>query len=129
VRLVIYSSGSVAAQQLLFAHTTDGDLTGLLGGYHDTVTAGPKVERESYERIAGGFEGGRFGGAQAQAEGKKDGEALKSWLFLSDNVQEVDAARAAGMQALVVVREGNAELSEEDRRRHVVVQGLDEVRI
>src|SRR5262249_27592423 len=38
LRLAIFSSGSVLAQKLLFAHTTAGDLTGFLEGYFDTTT-------------------------------------------------------------------------------------------
>src|ERR1044072_6340962 len=51
--IYIFSSGSVLAQKLLFAHTTEGDLTGYLGGYFDTNT-GAKTERASYEAIAAG---------------------------------------------------------------------------
>jgi cysteine desulfurase / selenocysteine lyase len=38
-RASIYSSGSVLAQRLLFAHTTAGDLTPLLGSLFDTTIA------------------------------------------------------------------------------------------
>ena len=48
-------------------------------------------------------------------------------LFLSDNVKEVDAALAAGMEAILVDRPGNAAVSEEDRARLHVIQSLDEV--
>lgn len=50
--IVIYSSGSVPAQKLLFEYTTQGDLRGLLSGYFDTENAGMKMEKSSYERIA-----------------------------------------------------------------------------
>ncbi len=40
---------------------------------------------------------------------------------------EVNAAREAGMQSFVVVREGNAPLSEEDRQGHVLVTSFEEV--
>ena len=69
-----------------------------MGGWYDTVNAGPKTERASYERIAGGRS-----------------EEVARWLFLSDNVGEVRAAREAGMQSFVVVREGNAVVSEEEK--------------
>ena len=49
--LRIYSSGSVAAQKVFFAHTEAGDLLGLFRGHYDTTT-GPKREAESYRRIA-----------------------------------------------------------------------------
>jgi enolase-phosphatase E1 len=113
-KVMIYSSGSVAAQKLLFGHT-DGepaDLNPLLSGYFDTVTAGPKTERASYEAIL------------AKAE---TAVPAGEWLFLSDNVREVEAAKEAGMQSFVVDRPGNAPLSEEDRRRHRVITSFDEL--
>ena len=47
----IFSSGSVLAQQLLFRHSTAGDLTGYLRWHFDT-TIGAKMEADSYRRIA-----------------------------------------------------------------------------
>jgi enolase-phosphatase E1 len=56
--VAIYSSGSVFAQKLLMRHVkgSEGmeDLEGLVsGGWFDTVNAGLKAERRSYERILG----------------------------------------------------------------------------
>jgi enolase-phosphatase E1 len=114
VPIVIYSSGSVAAQKLLFQYTDApaGDLRPLLAGYFDTVNAGPKTDAASYEKIAA-----------------TRGEGIGSWLFLSDNPREVDAAKEAGMQSLVVFREGNAPLSDEAKRDHKVIESFDEVHI
>jgi enolase-phosphatase E1 len=52
VALAVYSSGSVPAQKLLFAHTDAGDLGGLFSAWFDT-TVGGKREAASYARIAG----------------------------------------------------------------------------
>ncbi len=90
LKLYVYSSGSVAAQKLLFAHTEFGDLTPMFSGWFDTVTGG-KREAESYAKIAA-------------AIGLPPGDIL----FLSDVQAEIDAARAAGMQALLIAREGGA---------------------
>ena len=112
--VMIYSSGSVAAQKLLFQHTNGqpADLTPVLADYFDTVNAGPKQERASYEAIATRHpELGPVGG----------------WLFLSDNVREVEAAREAGMQSVVVERPGNAEVGGEERRVHRVVGSFEEL--
>jgi enolase-phosphatase E1 len=86
VRLFIYSSGSVAAQQLLFGHAVAGDLRPLFEGYFDTTT-GPKRESASYRRIAEtiGLPPGRI-------------------VFFSDHALELDAARAAGMQTVQLAR-------------------------
>ncbi|KAK4244410.1 HAD-like domain-containing protein, partial [Corynascus novoguineensis] len=115
VRVMIYSSGSVAAQKLLFRHTDNGgeqaDLTGFLSDYFDTVNAGPKTERASYERIAG----------------KYPDVPIGEWLFLSDNVREVEAAKEAGMQSYVVERPGNAQLTEQERAKNRVVTSFAEL--
>ncbi|HEY2961484.1 MAG TPA: acireductone synthase [Pyrinomonadaceae bacterium] len=85
----IFSSGSVLAQQLLFAHTEAGDLTPFINNYFDT-SVGKKGEVESYRRIA---------------------ETLKlqpsEMLFVSDVVNELAAARDAGMKTVLSLRPGN----------------------
>jgi enolase-phosphatase E1 len=88
LKLYVYSSGSVFAQKLLFGHTGEGDLTPLFSGWFDTVTGG-KREAGSYAKIA-------------------DAIALPpaDILFLSDVQAEIDAARASGMRALLIARDG-----------------------
>lgn len=116
IQIIIYSSGSVAAQKLLFQYTNaspDADLNPLISDYFDTVNAGMKNEKASYEKIAA----------------MRDGVEVGNWLFLSDNVKEVDAARKAGMQSFVVVREGNAALSEEEKKRNTIVGSFGEIEI
>lgn len=88
--LYIYSSGSVAAQKLLFGHSICGDLTPLLSGYFDTET-GPKQAAQSYSLIAE-----RIGAAPGEV------------LFLSDSAAEIAAAHEAGLQAVLVGRNGAA---------------------
>jgi enolase-phosphatase E1 len=89
IRARIFSSGSVLAQKLLFGHTPDGDLLPFFEGYHDTTT-GPKREARTYAAIARAF-------------GLPPGEIL----FLSDVVEELDAARAAGLRTGLFLRPGN----------------------
>lgn len=86
IGLYVYSSGSVAAQKLFFRYSEAGDLTPLLDGYFDTET-GPKRSADSYRAIAGEI----------------DIEASEI-LFLSDIVEELDAAQAAGMQTTLLCR-------------------------
>ncbi len=88
-RLAIYSSGSAHAQQQFFRHTTAGDLSGCIEAYFDT-TIGPKRESTSYAAIANRL--------QLSAE---------KIAFFSDLVVELDAARQAGMVAVLVQRPGN----------------------
>ncbi|MBC3955481.1 acireductone synthase [Pseudomonas triticifolii] len=85
-RLYVYSSGSIQAQKLIFGCSEAGDLSGLFSGYYDT-TSGPKREAQSYRTIT-------------QAIGCEPGDIL----FLSDIVEELDAAQAAGMATCGLVR-------------------------
>lgn len=112
--IVIYSSGSVPAQKLLFRHTNadPADLTPLITDYFDTVNAGPKTEAWSYEKITSTYE---------------LSDAPSSWLFLSDNVKEVDAAKAAGLQSFVVQRPGNAPLPAGIEKTHRVINDFGEL--
>ncbi|ACO78567.1 2,3-diketo-5-methylthio-1-phosphopentane phosphatase [Azotobacter vinelandii CA] len=87
-QLYVYSSGSIQAQRLIFGCSEAGDLSPLFSGYFDT-TSGPKREAASYVRIA-------------EAIGRPPAEIL----FLSDVLQELDAARAAGMCTCGLAREG-----------------------
>lgn len=110
VTVVIYSSGSVPAQKLLFQYTSSNptDLRPLISGYFDTVNAGPKTEKSSYETIARTLPDVDVG----------------RWLFLSDNVKEVVAAKEAGMQSFVVVRDGNAALTETEKESQVLIDSF-----
>jgi enolase-phosphatase E1 len=87
--VAIYSSGSVTAQRLLFGHSTAGDLTPLIDCYFDTTT-GPKRSPDSYAAIARALELPPAG-----------------VLFLSDVDAELIAARSAGFDTRLCVRDGN----------------------
>jgi enolase-phosphatase E1 len=87
IHLAIFSSGSVQAQQSLFRSTPAGDLTRMISSYFDTTT-GPKVVPKSYLRIAASLDH-----APAQV------------LFVSDVVEELNAARSVGMQTALCVRD------------------------
>ena len=86
----IYSSGSVLAQQLLFRSTSSGDLTSYISAFFDT-RVGAKIEGESYKKIAASFS-----------------YAPNQFLFISDAVKEIEAARSAGMQAILCERDARA---------------------
>ncbi len=86
IPLFVYSSGSVAAQTLFFGHTAAGDLRPLFSGHFDTEIGG-KRETGSYQRIA----------AQIRTPPNEI-------VFLSDIVEELDAARDAGLQTLLIDR-------------------------
>jgi len=85
-RIYVYSSGSVPAQKLLFAHTEAGDLSSIFSGYFDTEMGG-KREADAYRKIAKAIE-----------------LPAHEILFLSDIVEELDAARAAGFATTLLAR-------------------------
>ncbi|KIK86970.1 acireductone synthase [Pseudomonas sp. W15Feb9B] len=87
-QLFVYSSGSIQAQKLIFGCSEAGDLTPLFSGYFDT-TSGPKREAQSYTNIQ-------------QALGVEPQDIL----FLSDIVEELDAAQSAGLKTCGLAREG-----------------------
>ena len=89
ITLAIYSSGSVLAQQQLFAQTQHGDLTPSLAAYFDTTT-GPKRDPDSYTTIAAALQ-----------------LPPASILFLSDVTAELDTAHTAGLRTALALRPGN----------------------
>jgi len=93
VAVVIYSSGSVAAQKQIFGYSEAGDLTTYLSGYFDTTT-GPKNDAASYTTIVGALE-------------VEPADAI----FFTDNLDEARAARDAGLQVRVMARPGNPPLT------------------
>ena len=102
----IFSSGSVLAQKLLFGYSSSGDLTRYLRWYFDTGI-GAKGDPESYARIASHV-------AMPPAD----------VLFVSDALRELDAARTAGMQTAMSIRDGNPQQPPHD---HPVVSSFDEL--
>jgi enolase-phosphatase E1 len=103
----IYSSGSVLAQRLLFAHSTAGDLTPFVQWHFDT-SVGSKMESASYQRIAQAI--------QATPAGI---------LFMSDVARELDAAQAAGLQTMLCVR--SAAERPAGSERYLVIHNFEEV--
>ena len=104
--LAIFSSGSVLAQKLLFAHTTAGDLTKFLSAYFDT-TIGTKTDPASYVRIA------------------RTVEVLPTEIvFISDIVAELNGAQAAGLRAVLCKRPGNHPQPES---AYNIIQTFDDV--
>lgn len=94
IALYIYSSGSVAAQKLLFGHSDYGDLLPLFAGHFDTAVGG-KREAASYAAIATAI-----------------GAPAAEILFLSDVEAELAAAQEAGMLVILLARDGMPEVSD-----------------
>lgn len=107
-KVAIFSSGSIAAQKQFYKHTEAGDLLAYLSNHFDTTT-GPKREAESYRKIS---------------------ESLAvppaSITFVSDVVEELDAARMAAFSTILVVRPGNKPVA--SGHGHAVVSSFDEIK-
>ena len=103
--VAIYSSGSVAAQMLLFRYSSFGDLTDRISGYFDTRT-GKKTAVASYVSIANAM----------------DCEP-RQVMFFSDTIRELDAAREAGCHTRIVMREGIAPV--DDAHGHRKIKSFD----
>ncbi|HBV39422.1 MAG TPA: acireductone synthase [Erwinia sp.] len=104
IGLYVYSSGSVAAQKLLFGYSDEGDITSLFSGYFDT-RVGAKRETVSYRNIAADI-----------------GLAPDELLFLSDIRQELDAAQEAGWHTVQLIRD-----AADDSSRHSQVNRFDQI--
>lgn len=88
IDLGVFSSGSIAAQKLIFGYSEAGDLTAYLTAYFDTTTGG-KRDGETYALIA-----------------KELALNPQQILFLSDIKEELEAAENAGYQTIQMVRPG-----------------------
>ena len=88
-QLAVYSSGSVAAQQLLYRHSEAGNLEGLFSHWFDT-RIGPKQAPASYDAIAAALQ-------RTPAE----------ILFVSVAIAEIEAAHGIGMAVRFSDRPGN----------------------
>ncbi|ATC92956.1 acireductone synthase [Pseudoalteromonas tunicata] len=92
--LYVYSSGSVKAQHLLFEFSDYGDIRSLFNNYFDTLVGGKK-EPQSYHNIVDQLP---FSAHEV--------------LFLSDVIEELDAAKSAGLKTCHLVRDGQATSSQ-----------------
>jgi len=88
IPVYVYSSGSVQAQLLYFAHSDFGDILNLFAGHFDTSVGGKK-DQASYVRIL-----------------KEIKEEAHNVIFFSDIVEELDAAKHVGINTMQLQREG-----------------------
>ncbi|XP_028599659.2 enolase-phosphatase E1 isoform X1 [Podarcis muralis] len=109
MKVYIYSSGSVEAQKLFFGNSTEGDICELFDGHFDTKI-GPKVDSESYQRIAASI-----------------GCSTSNILFLTDVTREADAAEEVDMHVAIVVRPGNAGLTDDEKSYYRLITSFNEL--
>ncbi len=106
INLGVYSSGSVKAQKLLFGHSIFGDLNPVFSFNFD-LNIGQKREGSSYRKIA------------ETLNTKPD-----TILFLSDIVEELDAAKSAGLKTIQLVRPGTIACT-----NHTTVYSFSEINL
>ena len=105
--IAIYSSGSVLAQKLIFKYSNFGDLTRYISAYFDTHI-GHKRKKQSYAKIA-----------------EKLQNRKREILFISDILEELNAAHQAGLDAILSIREGNSPIAE--NHSYQVVRNFDAI--
>lgn len=102
-----YSSGSTEAQKYLFQYSCWGNISSLFTKYFDTKM-GFKHEETSYQNIA-----------------KEIGVKCEDILFLTDIVDEAEAAVKAGCSAAILIRPGNSPQDPERTSRFITMKTLD----
>ncbi|CCE63813.1 hypothetical protein TPHA_0F03320 [Tetrapisispora phaffii CBS 4417] len=120
-KIYIYSSGSVKAQKLLFRFVKDADtgtvdLTPHILGYYDITTSGRKIDPQSYRNIVSDIN---------SIESTNNRES--TFLFLSDNTLEIDAANEAGLSTRLVIREGNQPIPAEKLSTYHTIHSCHEL--
>uniref|UniRef100_H2YZ94 Enolase-phosphatase E1 n=1 Tax=Ciona savignyi TaxID=51511 RepID=H2YZ94_CIOSA len=107
--IYIYSSGSVAAQKLLFKYSEVGDMLPYFNGHFDTKI-GSKNDPASYKSIANYI--------------NCNPEEI---LFLTDVEYEANAATSAGFQVCVVLRPGNKLIDAENLKCFKTISNFSEL--
>ncbi|XP_054167971.1 enolase-phosphatase E1-like [Oppia nitens] len=110
IKIFTYSSSLYLSQKLLFSSTIKGNLCPLIDGYLDVETYGFKTSSESFTMIANKFD-----------------INTKHILFISDNPQELKAAKVTGCQVLLVIRPFNKELSDEEKQGFECIKSFNEI--
>lgn len=109
IKIFVYSPESTESQKLLFTHSDDGDIIDLFSGFYD-ATSRSSIESESYKKIA-----------------EEIGMPIDEIMYLTDNPKEAAAAVTSGMQCNLVIRKGNAELSEDDKMKYSSITSFSEL--
>uniref|UniRef100_A0A1Y1KSC3 Enolase-phosphatase E1 n=1 Tax=Photinus pyralis TaxID=7054 RepID=A0A1Y1KSC3_PHOPY len=91
-KVAVYSSGDIEAQKLIFSNSVEGNLTSHISKFFD-LSVGVKTAVESYNKISD--------------ELKVKCEEI---VFVSDDPNELKAAKEAGLVTALMKREGNEEI-------------------
>ncbi|PZP25428.1 MAG: acireductone synthase [Kocuria rhizophila] len=111
---VSFSNGTLPAQRAWFSHSPEGNLIPLIKGHFSLESAGAKHEVSSFRNITHDV---------AEALGKP----REKFLFFSDQVEALDAARQAGWNTVGVRRPGD-QFYDAGVGDHPEIQRLNQVR-
>ena len=114
IPVFIFSNGAVPAQRAWFSHSPEGNLTPLISGHFSLESAGSKQDVSSFRNITHDV---------AEALGKP----REQFLFFSDQVEALDAARQAGWDTVGVRRPGD-QYYDAGVGNHPEIQSLNQVR-
>ncbi|XP_005208225.1 enolase-phosphatase E1 isoform X2 [Bos indicus] len=128
MKVYVYSSGSVEAQKLLFGHSTEGDILELVDGHFDTKI-GHKVESESYQKIASsiGCSTNNILFLTDVSRGDLPNPGIGRTSPMSPALAEASAAEEAGVHVAVVVRPGNAGLTDDEKTHFSLITSFSEL--
>ncbi len=114
IPVFIFSNGTLPAQRAWFIHSPEGNLIPLIKGHFSLESAGSKHEVSSFRNITHDV---------AEALGKP----REKFLFFSDQVEALDAARKAGWDTVGVRRPGD-QFYDAGVGDHPEIQRLNQVR-
>lgn len=110
IRLFVYSTGMAVAQQLLFSNSTGGNLLSYVENYFDLLV-GPKTQANSFRKITS-----QYIGIPAQ-----------NVLFITDTPEEAKAARDAGCQVAIVIRQDGKRITATQMQEYPTVNTLSQI--
>lgn len=110
IRLFVYSTGMAVAQQLLFSNSNQGNLLNMVENYFDSLT-GLKTNPNTFRKIAG----------------QCMNISTSQLLFITDTLEEAQAAREAGCQVIIIQRPDGHLLPRDRVLEYYNVSSLNEI--
>ncbi|CAI5530542.1 unnamed protein product [Closterium sp. Naga37s-1] len=114
LQIYIYSSGSREAQHLIFGYSNVGDLRRFISGFFDTTTGSPSVPTSSLSSfpsltvIASSHK--REARSYSEIALTLGADSPSHITFCTDILEEAQAAKQVGLQAVLLSRPGNGAL-------------------
>ncbi|RWS14305.1 enolase-phosphatase E1-like protein 7 [Dinothrombium tinctorium] len=109
IKIYTLSTGDKKGQNLFFKSTIHGDLTPLIANYLDATAFG-KEDPRCYANISQALR-----------------DKAEHLLFITDNPKEARAALSQCFQVVLIIRDGNKPLTEEETKEFNVVRSFEEI--